>query len=107
MRVMFAGSPAPAVPVLAALLDSPHEVALVITREDRPRGRSRTPVPTPVGDVAAEEGLPLLKPASINAPEALQVMRDADAGADTYTQSARLTEVVIQYTESSTEAAAW
>jgi methionyl-tRNA formyltransferase len=81
MRVMFAGSPAPAVPVLAALLDSPHEVALVITREDRPRGRSRTPVPTPVGDVAAEEGLPLLKPASINAPEALQVMRDADAGA--------------------------
>ena len=34
MRVMFAGSPAPAVPVLDALLASRHEVALAITREE-------------------------------------------------------------------------
>lgn len=81
MRVMFAGSPAPAVPVLEALLASRHEVALVITREDRPKGRSRTPVPTPVGEAAADAGIPLLKPASINAPESLEVMRAADAGA--------------------------
>lgn len=81
MRVMFAGSPAPAVPVLQALTDSPHEVVLVITREDRPRGRGRTPVPTPVGEAADAAGIPTLKPASINAPEALAVLRDADAGA--------------------------
>ncbi|MBU6362944.1 MAG: methionyl-tRNA formyltransferase [Acidobacteria bacterium] len=81
MRVMFAGSPAPAVPVLQALTDSPHEVVLVITREDRPRGRGRTPVPTPVGEAADAAGIPTLKPSSINAPEALAVLRDADAGA--------------------------
>ncbi len=81
MRVLFAGSPAPAVPVLDALLASRHEVALVITREDRPKGRSRTPVPTPVGEAADAAGIPTLKPASINAPESLAVMRDADAGA--------------------------
>ncbi len=81
MRVMFAGSPAPAVPVLRALLASRHEVVLVITREDRPRGRSRTPVATPIGEVAVEEGIPVLKPGSVNAPESLQVMRDANAGA--------------------------
>jgi len=81
MRVMFAGSPAPAVPVLGALLASRHEVALVITREDRPRGRSRSPVATPVGEAAAAAGIPLLKPASINAPESLDAMRAADAGA--------------------------
>lgn len=81
MRVMFAGSPAPAVPVLEALMASRHDVALAITREDRPRGRSRTPVPTPVGEAAAGAGIPLLKPASINAPESLEVMRTADAGA--------------------------
>ena len=81
MRVMFAGSPAPAVPVLGALLASRHEVVLVITREDRPRGRSRTPVATPIGEVAAQEGIPVLKPESVNAPESLQVMRDANAGA--------------------------
>lgn len=81
MRVIFAGSPEPAVPVLRALVDSHHEVVLVVTREDRPKGRSKTPVPTPVGAVAAELGIPLLKPASINAPEALAVLRDANAGA--------------------------
>lgn len=81
MRVMFAGSPAPAVPVLQSLLESRHEVVLVITREDRPRGRSRAPVPTPVGEAADAAGIATLKPASINAPESLEVMRAADAGA--------------------------
>ena len=80
MRVIFAGSPEPAVPVLRALVASHHEVVLVVTREDRPRGRSKTPVPTPVGAVAHELGIPTLKPASINAPESLQVLRNADAG---------------------------
>lgn len=78
---MFAGSPAPAVPVLQALLDSPHEVSLVITREDRPRGRGRAPVPTPVGQAADEAGIAQLKPASINAPESLEMMRTTGSGA--------------------------
>ena len=78
---MFAGSPAPAVPVLQALLDSPHEVSLVITREDRPRGRGRAPVPTPVGQAADEAGIAQLKPASINAPESLEMMRATGSGA--------------------------
>ncbi len=81
MRVIFAGSPDPAVPVLHALVASPHDVVLVVTREDRPKGRSRTPVPTPVGAAADALGIPVLKPASINAPEALEVLRGADAGA--------------------------
>jgi methionyl-tRNA formyltransferase len=81
MRVIFAGSPEPAVPVLRALVDSHHDVVLVVTREDRPKGRSKTPVPTPVGAVAEELGIPTLKPSSINTPESLQVLRDADAGA--------------------------
>ncbi len=81
MKIMFAGSPAPAVPVLDALVRSCHEVALVVTREDRPRGRTGTPLPTPVGEAAAVLDIPVLTPASINSPDALAVMRAADAGA--------------------------
>ncbi|MSO44972.1 MAG: methionyl-tRNA formyltransferase [Thermoleophilia bacterium] len=79
MRVIFAGSPASAVPVLEALLASRHEVVLVVTREDRPRGRRGTPVPTPIGTVAVEKGIATLTPTSINTPDSLAALRAVDA----------------------------
>ena len=39
MRLVFAGTPAAAVPSLDALLKSGHEVAAVVTRPDAPAGR--------------------------------------------------------------------
>ncbi|WP_100365980.1 methionyl-tRNA formyltransferase [Diaminobutyricimonas aerilata] len=61
MRLVFAGSPAAAVPSLHALLASRHEVAAVLTREDSPQGRKRILTPTPVADVAAERGVRVVK----------------------------------------------
>lgn len=81
MRVAFAGSPEVAVPVLRALAASRHEVALVVTQPDRPRGRGREPRPTPVGAAATALGLPVIAPGSINAPEALAELRAARVGA--------------------------
>jgi len=63
MRLVFAGTPAAAVPSLDALLKSRHEVAAVITRPDAPAGRGRRVGPSPVAVRAAEVGLELLKPA--------------------------------------------
>ncbi len=63
MRVAFMGSPDFAVPSLRALAQS-HEVAVVYTRPDRPRGRGRALVPTPVKTVALELGIPVLQPQS-------------------------------------------
>src|SRR5205809_4402425 len=64
MRLVFAGTPAAAVPSLDALLKSRHEVAAVITRPDAPAGRGRLVGPSPVAERAAEVGLETLKPAT-------------------------------------------
>jgi methionyl-tRNA formyltransferase len=77
MRIAYAGSPAAAVAPLRALNASDHEVALVITQPDRPRGRRGAPVPTPVAEAAAELGLPVLRPATINAPDVVAALEEA------------------------------
>jgi methionyl-tRNA formyltransferase len=64
MRLVFAGTPAAAVPSLDALLASRHELAAVITRPDAPAGRGRRVGPSPVAERAAAAGLPVLKPPS-------------------------------------------
>lgn len=63
LRLVFAGTPAAAVPSLRALVDSPHEVLAVVTRPDAPKGRGRGLVRSAVGLAADELGLPVLTPA--------------------------------------------
>ena len=63
LRLVFAGTPAAAVPSLRALVDSPHEVLAVVTRPDAPKGRGRGLVRSAVGLTADELGLPVLTPA--------------------------------------------
>jgi methionyl-tRNA formyltransferase len=64
MRVVFAGTPAAAVPSLAALVAGDrHEVAAVITRPDAPAGRGKRLAASPVKEWALEHGLPVLTPA--------------------------------------------
>jgi methionyl-tRNA formyltransferase len=64
MRVVFMGTPDVAVPALRALLDSPHDVAAVVTQPDKPRGRGRDVSASPVKLLAEERGLPVLQPGS-------------------------------------------
>jgi methionyl-tRNA formyltransferase len=63
MRAGFLGTPAAAVPALAALLDV-ADVPVVITRPDAPRGRSGKPAPPPVRLAAGEWGLSVVQPKS-------------------------------------------
>jgi methionyl-tRNA formyltransferase len=62
-RVAFLGTPGAAVPSLLALAAS-HEVAIVITQPDRPKGRSGTPAPPPVKGAAQGLGLLVAQPSS-------------------------------------------
>lgn len=61
MRLVFAGTPEAAVPSLRELAAGPHEIALVLTRDDAPQGRRRVLTPSPVAQVADELGLPVRK----------------------------------------------
>lgn len=61
LRVLYAGTPETAVPVLDALLGSEHEVVGVLTRPDAPVGRKRVLTPSPVARAAEAAGVPVLK----------------------------------------------
>ena len=70
-RLVFAGSSDFAVPTLEALAAGPWTLAGVLTQPERPTGRRRRLMPTPVGERAAELGLAVLTPATLRAPEAV------------------------------------
>lgn len=76
MRLVFAGTPEPAVPALRALIDAPqHEVVAVVTRPDAPSGRGRKVSRSPVGELADAAGIPVLTPARPREPEFLDALR--------------------------------
>lgn len=61
MRLVFAGTPAVAVPSLRVLAAGPHEIVAVVTRGDAPLGRKRVLTPSPVAQAAEELGIPIIK----------------------------------------------
>jgi len=70
VRIVFAGTPEPALPSLRRLIDSPrHNVVAVLTRPDAAAGRRAKPSPSPVARLALEHGIPLLRPTRPNSDE--------------------------------------
>jgi methionyl-tRNA formyltransferase len=70
VRLVFAGTPEPALPSLRRLIDLPrHEVVAVLTRPDAVSRRRGRPEPSPVARLALEAGIPVLRPVTPNAPE--------------------------------------
>ena len=65
MRIVFAGTPDPAVVALQHLIDSGHDVVGVITRPDAKKGRGRTMHPSPVAELAEKHAIPMVKPTSL------------------------------------------
>ncbi|WP_077081500.1 methionyl-tRNA formyltransferase [Mycobacterium numidiamassiliense] len=70
MRLVFAGTPEPALPSLRQLIDSPHhEVVAVLTRPDAVSGRRGKPEPSPVARMALDHGIHVLQPSRPNSEE--------------------------------------
>ena len=70
MRIVFAGTPEPALPSLRRLIASPHhDVVAVLTRPDAAAGRRAKPSPSPAAQLALEHGIPVLRPTRPNSDE--------------------------------------
>ncbi|MEJ1116094.1 methionyl-tRNA formyltransferase [Paenarthrobacter sp. CCNWLY172] len=67
MRVLFAGTPAVAVPSLDALVKAGFDVVAVLTRPDAPVGRKRVLTPSPVAARAMELGIDVIRAAKVDA----------------------------------------
>ncbi|BAH55191.1 methionyl-tRNA formyltransferase [Rhodococcus opacus] len=77
MRIVFAGTPEPAVPSLERLIRSPrHDVVAVITRPDAVAGRGRKVVRSPIGALADSHGIEVLTPERPTEPEFLARLTD-------------------------------
>ncbi|HEY0600988.1 methionyl-tRNA formyltransferase [Brevundimonas sp.] len=81
MRLAFMGSPDFAVPSLAELIASGHEVVAVYSQPPKPRGRGQKLTPSPVHAFAETMGLPVFTPASMKSPEAIADFRSLDLDA--------------------------
>ncbi|HEX5857832.1 MAG TPA: methionyl-tRNA formyltransferase [Microbacterium sp.] len=81
MRLIFAGTPDPAVPSLRVLAASDHDIVAVVTRPDAPLGRKRVLTPSPVAAAAEELGLTTLKTARLDDAATAELSAlDADLG---------------------------
>ena len=81
MRLAFMGTPAFAVPSLAELVASGHEVVAVYSQPPKPRGRGMKLTPSPVQEFAETLGLPVFTPESMKAAEAIETFRGLDLDA--------------------------
>lgn len=76
MKIVYFGTPAFAADVLSYLLQHHVNVVAVITKPDRPKGRSGEPVPTPVKCIANSHNppIPCFQPPIVSAPEFADVL---------------------------------
>ena len=81
MRLAFMGTPDFAVPSLAELIASGHEVVAVYSQPPKPKGRGQKLTPSPVHAFAETMGLPVFTPASMKAAEAIETFRSLDVDA--------------------------
>ena len=79
MKTLFMGTPDFAVPPLHALIEAGYEVAAVVTQPDKPKGRGKTLLPTPVKEEALMHEIPVYQPQRVRKnPEFLETLKEID-----------------------------
>ncbi len=79
MKIIFAGTPEFAVPVLQALLEADFEVCMVLTQPDRPAGRGMQLKASPVKQLALQHNLNIFQPESLKPSEVQAQIASANA----------------------------
>ncbi|MFZ5643291.1 MAG: methionyl-tRNA formyltransferase [Bacillota bacterium] len=76
MKAVFMGTPDFAVPSLKALVNSDHEIIGVVTQPDRPRGRGKKVMPSPVKEEAVALGLPVYQPERVKEESFVELLKN-------------------------------
>lgn len=79
MRIIFMGTPDFAVGALESIVKAGHEVVLVVTQEDKPKGRGREIQFTPVKEAAIKHGIEVYQPHRVKAEEGVEKLRKYNA----------------------------
>ena len=79
MKVIFMGTPDFSVGTLEALIGAGHEVVLVVTQPDKPKGRGGKMQYTPVKEAALARDIPVYQPKKIREPECIEELKKYNA----------------------------
>ena len=79
MKIVFMGTPDFAAGALKALIDAGHEITAVVTQPDKPKGRSKELIPSPVKVCAERHGIPVLQPKRIKTAESIEELKGYEA----------------------------
>lgn len=75
MRLIYLGTPAFAVPTLERVVEAGHDVRLVVTQPDRPKGRGQQLALSPVKEAALRLNLSVYQPERVRRPESVETLR--------------------------------
>lgn len=76
MRIVFMGTPDFAVGTLEELIKAGHEIIGIVTQPDKPKGRGKTLMPTPVKEVALKHQIPVYQPKKVREKEFTEALRN-------------------------------
>lgn len=76
MRVIFMGTPDFAVGTLEEIISAGHEVVLVVTQQDKPKGRGKAMLPPPVKECALSHGIEVFQPKRVRNAENIEYLRN-------------------------------
>ncbi len=76
MRIVFMGTPDFSVPTLEALVKGGHQVIAAVTQPDKPKGRGKAVLMTPVKEKALEYSIPVYQPVKVRDPEFMEILRE-------------------------------
>lgn len=78
-KIIFAGTPEFALPILEALFESPHEICAVFTQPDRPSGRGQKIHASPIKQFALENHLAIYQPETLRDQQIQQQIAEFNA----------------------------
>ena len=76
MKIVYMGTPDFAVLPLRAMAEAGYEIVGVVTQPDKPKGRGKTLMPTPVKEEAMKYNIPVYQPAKVREPGFMDTLKE-------------------------------